>query len=280
MFLSSEESEAVWLALLVAARAVGFGLPLAVLAAWVLTRCRFPGRSLLNALVHLPMVLPPVVTGWLLLILFGIHGPIGLILDHWLGIRLAFTTAGASLACATMTFPIVVRSVRSGTGRPHPGRGMAGPIIQRYTSARLAWDSGGRDRRLCNVPGRVRCRDNICCQHSRSNSDLAVGDLRRASGTGWRNKGRRIVACLADACSGGAAIVRVDRQAVEPHIGPMRLFGRAAPSPTGVILSLVIPGSVCRRYFCFGADQVHLDRDTSTVALDRISKCLRAKLTR
>jgi molybdate transport system permease protein len=96
----------------VAARAVGFGLPLAVLTAWVLARYRFAGRALLNALVHLPMVLPPVVTGWLLLILFGIRGPIGSILDHWFGIRLVFTTAGASLACATMTFPIMVRSVR------------------------------------------------------------------------------------------------------------------------------------------------------------------------
>ena len=58
------------------------------------------------------MVLPPVVTGWLLLILFGIRGPVGEILDHWFGIRLVFTTAGASLACAVMTFPIMVRSVR------------------------------------------------------------------------------------------------------------------------------------------------------------------------
>jgi molybdate transport system permease protein len=112
MMLSAEEWEAVRLTLAVAARAVGFGLPLAVLAAWVLARCRFPGRAVLNALVHLPMVLPPVVTGWLLLILFGIRGPVGLVLDHWFGIRLAFTTAGASLACATMTFPIMVRSVR------------------------------------------------------------------------------------------------------------------------------------------------------------------------
>ena len=60
-----------------AARAVGFGLPLAVLTAWVLTRYRFPGRPVLNALVHLPLVLPPVVTGWLLLIVFGIRGPVG-----------------------------------------------------------------------------------------------------------------------------------------------------------------------------------------------------------
>ena len=96
----------------VAARAVGFGLPLAVLMAWVLARCRFPGRAVLNALAHLPMVLPPVVTGWLLLIVFGVRGPVGAVLYQWFGVRLAFTTAGASLACGVMTFPIMVRSVR------------------------------------------------------------------------------------------------------------------------------------------------------------------------
>ena len=112
LVLSAEEWEAVRLTLAVAARAVGFGLPVAIMTAWMLARYRFPGRPLLNALVHLPMVLPPVVTGWLLLILFGIRGPVGAILDHWFGIRLVFTTAGASLACAVMTFPIMVRSVR------------------------------------------------------------------------------------------------------------------------------------------------------------------------
>lgn len=80
--------------------------------AWVLARFRFPGRAILNALAHLPMVLPPVVTGWLLLIAFGVRGPIGALLDQWFGIRLVFTTAGASLACGVMTFPIMVRSVR------------------------------------------------------------------------------------------------------------------------------------------------------------------------
>src|SRR6201996_7138517 len=110
--LSPEEWQAGWLTLAVAARAVGFGLPVAVLAAWVLTRYRFPGRAALNALVHLPMVLPPVVTGWLLLVIFGVRGPIGSLLQDWFGIRLVFTTAGASLACAVMTFPIMVRSVR------------------------------------------------------------------------------------------------------------------------------------------------------------------------
>ncbi len=110
--LSPEEWEAVWLTLVVAARAVAFGLPLAILTAWVLTRCRFPGRAVLNALVHLPMVLPPVVTGWLLLIVFGIRGPIGSLLLAWFGVRLVFTTAGSSLACAVMTFPLMVRSIR------------------------------------------------------------------------------------------------------------------------------------------------------------------------
>ncbi len=78
----------------------------------MLTRCRFPGRSLLNALVHLPLVVPPVVTGWFLLIVFGIRGPAGSLLLDWFGVRLVFTTAGASLACAVMTFPVMVRSIR------------------------------------------------------------------------------------------------------------------------------------------------------------------------
>ena len=82
---------------------MGFGLPLAVLMAWLLTRYRFPGRGVLNAFVHLPLVLPPVVTGWLLLIVFGIRGPVGSLLYDWFGIRLVFTTAGAALACAVMT---------------------------------------------------------------------------------------------------------------------------------------------------------------------------------
>jgi molybdate transport system permease protein len=87
----------------------------------VLTRYRFPGRPILNALVHLPLVLPPVVTGWLLLILFGVRGPIGSLLLEWFGIRLAFTTAGASLACAVMTFPVMVRAIRLSLEAADPG---------------------------------------------------------------------------------------------------------------------------------------------------------------
>jgi molybdate transport system permease protein len=105
----------------VAAQAVGFGLPLAVVVAWILTRWQFPGRSLLNALVHLPLVLPPVVTGWLLLITFGVRGPLGALLHEWFDIRLVFTTAGASLACAVMTFPIMVRAIRLSLEATDPG---------------------------------------------------------------------------------------------------------------------------------------------------------------
>ena len=75
--LSSAELEALRLSLGVATRSVAFSLPLAVLAAWILTRARFPGRTLFDAFVHLPLVLPPVAVGYVLLLLFGVHGPIG-----------------------------------------------------------------------------------------------------------------------------------------------------------------------------------------------------------
>ena len=106
---------------MVAAWAVVCFLPPAVLVAWMLSRWRFPGRPVLQALVHLPLVLPPVVTGWLLLLMFGIRGPFGALLWEWFGIRLAFTTAGAALACGVMTFPIMVRSVRQAIDAIDPG---------------------------------------------------------------------------------------------------------------------------------------------------------------
>jgi molybdate transport system permease protein len=121
MLLSPDEWAIVGLTLDVAGRAVAVGLPLAILTAWVLTRFRFPGRPLISALVHLPLVLPPVVTGWLLLILFGVRGPIGTLLLHWFGVRLAFTTAGAALACTVMTFPVMVRTIRLSLESADPG---------------------------------------------------------------------------------------------------------------------------------------------------------------
>jgi molybdate transport system permease protein len=121
LILSADAWEAVHLTLAVAARAVGFGLPLAIAAAWLLARTRFPGHGLVNAAIHLPMVLPPVVTGWLLLLVFGVHGPVGAIRHEWFGARVAFTTAGASLACLVMTFPIMVRAIRLALEAVDPG---------------------------------------------------------------------------------------------------------------------------------------------------------------
>ena len=110
--MTEAEGQALWLSLIVAGWAVALGLPLAVAAAWTLARGRFWGRALLDGLVHLPLVLPPVVVGYLLLLLFGLRGPVG----HWLyetfGLRLAFTTAGAALATAVMVFPLMVRAIR------------------------------------------------------------------------------------------------------------------------------------------------------------------------
>jgi len=110
--LSEDEWQIVFLTLGVAARSVAFGLPVAVLVAWLLVRGRFFGRPILDALAHLPMVLPPVVVGWLLLLIFGVEGPIGAWLQSWFGVRLVFTTAGAALACAVTAFPLMVRAIR------------------------------------------------------------------------------------------------------------------------------------------------------------------------
>jgi molybdate transport system permease protein len=112
MLLSPEETEAVALSLSIAARSVAFNLPFAIAVAWLLTRARFAGRTLFDALVHLPLVLPPVVVGYLLLVVFGVRGPIGGWLYEHFGIRLAFTSTGAALATAVMSFPLVVRAIR------------------------------------------------------------------------------------------------------------------------------------------------------------------------
>jgi molybdate transport system permease protein len=119
--LSPAELDALRLSLEVAARSVGFSLPLAILVAWLLTRVRFPGRPVLDAFVHLPLVLPPVAVGYLLLVLFGLNGVLGGWLHEHLGVQLAFTTAGAALATAVMTFPLMVRAIRIALENVDPG---------------------------------------------------------------------------------------------------------------------------------------------------------------
>jgi molybdate transport system permease protein len=112
MMLTPAELDAVRLSLLIASRSVLFSLPLAIVVAWLLTRRQLRGRLLLDAIVHLPLVLPPVVVGYLLLLLFGMRGPVGGWLYETFGVQLVFTSAGASLATAVMSFPLMVRAIR------------------------------------------------------------------------------------------------------------------------------------------------------------------------
>jgi len=111
-FLTEPEWQALALSLNVATRSVLFSLPFAIATAWLLTRRKFVGRTLLDSFVHLPLVLPPVVVGYLLLVLFGMRGPVGGWLHRTFGIELIFSTAGAALATAVMSFPLMVRAIR------------------------------------------------------------------------------------------------------------------------------------------------------------------------
>lgn len=120
MSLSPSEIGVILLSLRVAGTAVLFSLPLGIGVAWLLARRSFPGRALLSGLVHLPLVLPPVVTGYALLLLLGRNGPLGPWLEP-LGIRFAFSWTGAALAAGIMGFPLLVRSVRLAFDMADPG---------------------------------------------------------------------------------------------------------------------------------------------------------------
>lgn len=110
--LTPDEWNAVRLSIRVATVAMIFSLPPGILIALLLARGKFWGKSVLNGLVHLPLILPPVVTGYLLLITFGKRGPVGSFLDQYFGIVFSFRWTGAALACGVMAFPLMVRAIR------------------------------------------------------------------------------------------------------------------------------------------------------------------------
>jgi len=110
--LSPDEWTVVLLSLKVGAVAMMVTLPIAFALAWILARWRFPGKVVLDALVHLPLVVPPVVTGWLLLIAFAPAGPIGAWLMKWFGISVLFRWTGAAIAAGVMALPLMVRAMR------------------------------------------------------------------------------------------------------------------------------------------------------------------------
>lgn len=140
--LSAAETQAFVLSLQVAGMSAACNLPVAIALSYILTRGRFVGRGLLDAVVHLPLVLPPVAIGYLLLVLFGNRGPIG----HWLltnlGIQLAFTRAGAALATAVMSLPLMVRAMRISLENIDPGledaaRSLGAGPIDRFANITL-----------------------------------------------------------------------------------------------------------------------------------------------
>ena len=110
--LTPAEWDAIRLSIRVASVAAIASLPFGVAVAYLLARGRFPGRTLVDALVHLPLVMPPVVTGYLLLLTFGRRGPAGIFLERTFGVVLAFRWTGAALAAAIMGFPLMVRAIR------------------------------------------------------------------------------------------------------------------------------------------------------------------------
>lgn len=110
--LTPQEWSAIGLSLRVAFAAALCGLPIGLLAAYVLARFRFPGRAILDGIVYLPLVMPPVVTGYLLLLAFGRRGPVGEFLERTFGIVLAFNWTGAALAAGIMGLPLMVRAMR------------------------------------------------------------------------------------------------------------------------------------------------------------------------
>jgi molybdate transport system permease protein len=134
-WLGPEEWQALALSLKVSFWATLVSLPLGLAVAMLLARKRFPGRQLLNGLVHLPLILPPVVTGYLLLLGFGRRGPVGGVLEEWFGVVLAFRWTGAALAAAVMAFPLMVRAIRLSVEAVDPKLEQAGATL----GASRAW---------------------------------------------------------------------------------------------------------------------------------------------
>lgn len=147
-WLQPEAADAVVLSLKVALLCVaGVSLP-AIAAGYVLARFRFPGKVVLDALLHLPLVLPPVVTGYLLLEVFGRRGVAGAWLESTFGIHLAFTTAGAALAASVVAFPLMVRSARLGfelvdTRLEQAAATLGAGPVRRFLTVTLPLSSGG-----------------------------------------------------------------------------------------------------------------------------------------
>jgi ABC-type molybdate transport system permease subunit len=162
----------VWLSLKVGGVAVLASLPVAFALAWLLARGRFPGKLLLDGLVHLPLVVPPVVTGWLLLLAFAPTGPIGGWLESWFGVSVLFRWTGAAIASAVMALPLMVRAMRLSIEAVDRRLEQAAATLGAGRSASSARRSPSSPtcrarRRRCRSPSMPRCRPpaekHRCC---------------------------------------------------------------------------------------------------------------------
>ena len=197
-------------------------LPFGIAIAMALARGRFWGHSLLNGLVLLPLILPPVVTGYMLLILFGRRGPIGAFLADTFGIVFSFRWTGAALACGVMGFPLLVRAIRLSIEavdtRLEEAAGTLGAnrawVFVTVTLPLIAARHHRRhDPVLRQGDGRVRRHHHLRLQHPRRDADPALRDLHVHAGAGRR-------------CGRPAADAGVDR---DLHAGAARLRGDGAP---------------------------------------------------
>ncbi|MBV1705043.1 MAG: molybdate ABC transporter permease subunit [Hyphomicrobiales bacterium] len=188
---SDDDWSAIRLSLLVASIAALCVMPFAVAAAALLARRRFPGKGLFDALVHLPLVLPPVVTGWLLLILLGRNGAFGRPLARCCGIVFAFHWTGAALAAAVMAFPLAVRAVRLSLEAVDPrleaaARSLGAPPLWAFATvtlplaasgllaglviafAKAIGEFGATITFVANIPGRTRTIASAIYTHTQA----------------------------------------------------------------------------------------------------------------
>ena len=195
--LTPEEWSAIGLSLKVATVAMIASLPFGIAVALVLARREFWGKTLLDGIVHLPLVLPPVVTGYVLLILFGRKGPIGAFLDQTVGLVFAFRWTGAALASAVMGFPLMVRAIRLAVEAIDPrlegaaaslGAGRAAVLLT-VTLPLAAPGILAGGARLRQGARRVRRDHHLRLQHPRRDPDHRLGDLQRDAEPVRRRRG-------------------------------------------------------------------------------------------
>jgi hypothetical protein len=196
--LTPEEWGIVALSLKVGGVAVA-GEPAAGLRAGMAARARrFPGKVLLDALVHLPLVVPPVVTGWLLLLAFAPAGPVGGWLESWFGVSVLFRWTGAAVAAGVMALPLMVRAIRLSIESVDQrleqaartlGCGALADLSHRDAAAQPAGPDRRRGARLRARARRVRRDDHVRVECAGRDPDAAAGDLCRAADARRRGAG-------------------------------------------------------------------------------------------